>query len=125
MYPTLQDGDRLLVLRHQSLHKYQTGQIVLSHLPYEGPWKEKLSAALDAQAEYEMYNHFTELVAGHTTVLISHRFSTVRMADKIAVLENGRITEHGSHDTLLSQNGTYAKLYRMQAEKYAINVGHR
>ncbi len=42
MYPTLQDGDRLLVLRHQSLHKYQTGQIVLSHLPYEGPWKEKL-----------------------------------------------------------------------------------
>ncbi len=77
------------------------------------------TAALDAQAEYEMYNHFTELVAGHTTVLISHRFSTVRMADKIAVLENGRITEHGSHDELLSLGGTYAKLYRMQAEKYA------
>jgi len=71
-----------------------------------------------------MYNRFTELTAGRTTVLTSHRFSAVHMADKIAVLENGRITEHGSHDELLSLDGTYAKLYRMQAEKYTMNVGH-
>lgn len=77
------------------------------------------TAALDAQAEYETYARFADLMAGRATFLISHRFSTVRMADKIAVLENGRITEHGSHDELLSLGGTYAKLYRMQAEKYA------
>jgi len=78
------------------------------------------TAALDAQAEYEMYSHFAELVAGRTSVLISHRFSTVRMADKIAVLEGGEITEHGAHDELLSLGGIYAKLYRMQAEKYSV-----
>ncbi len=67
-----------------------------------------------------MYNRFTELTAGRTTLLISHRFSTVHMADKIAVLEDGRITEYGSHAELISLAGMYAKLYAMQAEKYAI-----
>lgn len=76
------------------------------------------TAALDAQAEYELYSHFAELMFDRTSVLISHRFSTVRMADAIAVLENGRIIEYGIHDTLLKLDGTYAKLYRMQAESY-------
>ncbi len=76
------------------------------------------TAALDAQAEYETYQRFVELVAGCTSLLISHRFSTVRMADVIAVLEDGVITEYGSHEELLAHDATYAKLYRMQAERY-------
>lgn len=76
------------------------------------------TAALDAQAEYEMYNHFADLMTERTSVLISHRFSTVRMADAIAVLSDGQIIEYGTHDTLIDLNGTYAKLYDMQAESY-------
>ncbi|WAL61369.1 ABC transporter ATP-binding protein [Thermocoleostomius sinensis] len=76
------------------------------------------TAALDAQAEYETYSHFKQLMADRTSLLISHRFSTVRMADAIAVLEAGRIVEYGSHEALMRSNGTYAKLYRLQAESY-------
>jgi ATP-binding cassette subfamily B protein len=80
------------------------------------------TAALDAQAEYETYERFVELVAGRTCVLISHRFSTVRMANVIAVLENGVITEYGSHEELMANAATYAKLYNMQAERYTQGV---
>lgn len=76
------------------------------------------TATLDAQAEYDLYNSFVELMAGRTSLLITHRFSTVRMADLVAVLENGQITEYGSHSELLALNGTYAQLYNMQAECY-------
>lgn len=76
------------------------------------------TAALDAAAEYETYRSFAALMAGRTTLLISHRFSTVRMADAIAVLENGRITEHGPHHELTARGGTYAKLYALQAARY-------
>ncbi|VAW43584.1 Lipid A export ATP-binding/permease protein MsbA, partial [hydrothermal vent metagenome] len=76
------------------------------------------TAALDAKSEHELYEHFVTLVGGHTSLLISHRFSTVRMADRIVVLEDGRITEQGTHETLLRLGGQYAKLYGMQAEKY-------
>jgi ATP-binding cassette subfamily B protein len=76
------------------------------------------TAALDAQAEYDMYTRFVELTAGRTTLLVTHRFSTVRMANLVAVIENGSITEYGSHDALLSLEGTYARLHRMQAERY-------
>ncbi len=76
------------------------------------------TAALDAVSEYELYSHFAKLVAGRTSLLISHRFSTVRMADAVAVLNNGRITEFGSHDDLMAQNGVYAKLYTLQAQQY-------
>jgi len=76
------------------------------------------TASLDAQAEYEIYSRFIELVEGRTSLLISHRFSTVRMADVIAVLANGRIIELGTHNELIANMGTYAKLYNMQAERY-------
>lgn len=76
------------------------------------------TAALDAEAEYALYQHFKELMQGHTCLLITHRFSTVRMADCIAVLEHGQVTEFGTHPELLAREGTYTKLYTMQAESY-------
>ncbi|HET6314931.1 MAG TPA: ABC transporter ATP-binding protein, partial [Chloroflexota bacterium] len=76
------------------------------------------TAALDARAEHALFERFHELTRGKSTLLISHRFSTVRMADTIAVLEDGRITEQGSHDALIAQGGTYARLYAMQADRY-------
>ncbi|MBZ0276344.1 MAG: ABC transporter ATP-binding protein/permease [Anaerolineae bacterium] len=76
------------------------------------------TAALDAKAELEIYRHFTSLVKGRTSLLISHRFSTIHIADFIAVLENGEITEYGKHNKLMKSGGTYAKLYQMQAEQY-------
>jgi ATP-binding cassette, subfamily B, bacterial len=76
------------------------------------------TAALDAQAEYELYQQFRQLMRGRTCLLITHRFSTVRMADRIAVLEDGQISEYGTHTDLLARQRTYAKLYSMQAERY-------
>lgn len=76
------------------------------------------TAALDAEAERDIYSRSVELMYGRTTLLISHRFSTVRMADAIAVLEDGHITEYGPHEELLSLERTYARLYKMQAERY-------
>lgn len=76
------------------------------------------TASLDAQAEYELYTQFRELMQGRTCLLISHRFGTVCMADSIAVLEQGQITEQGMHEELVSRGRTYAHLYTMQAEHY-------
>jgi ATP-binding cassette subfamily B protein len=76
------------------------------------------TAALDARAEYEVFVRFSELVAGRMAVIISHRFSTVRMADRIIVLKDGLIIEDGTHDELLAQNGLYAELFTLQAEGY-------
>jgi len=76
------------------------------------------TSALDAEAEYDIYQRFADISKGRATVLISHRFSTVRMADKIAVIEDGSIKEYGSHFELLEQGGTYARLYGLQAQQY-------
>ncbi|GJG86064.1 ABC transporter ATP-binding protein [Gemmatimonadetes bacterium T265] len=76
------------------------------------------TAALDARAEYEVFERFAELVAGRTAVLISHRFSTVRMADRIVVLGDGRVVEQGSHDQLVEAGGEYAELFGLQAVGY-------
>jgi ATP-binding cassette subfamily B protein len=76
------------------------------------------TASLDAETEYEIFRHFQELTEGKTAILISHRFSTVRMADRIVVIQEGRIAEMGSHLELLRQEGIYAHLFSMQAEGY-------
>ena len=76
------------------------------------------TAALDAEAEYRLFAQFRELVQGKTALIISHRFSTVRMADHIVVLDEGRIIEAGSHAALVAQGGRYATLYEMQAGRY-------
>jgi ATP-binding cassette, subfamily B, bacterial len=80
------------------------------------------TAALDARAEYEVFKRFSELVAGRTAVLISHRFSTVRMADRIIVLdvgpEGGHVVEEGTHADLVQLGGLYSELFRMQATGY-------
>ena len=76
------------------------------------------TASLDARAEYQVFRRFTELTAGRIAVLISHRFSTVRMADRILVLEGGRVTEDGSHDALVTAGGLYADLFKLQAAGY-------
>ncbi len=76
------------------------------------------TAALDARAEHEVFLRFAELTKGKSAVLISHRFSTVRMADRILVLENGQLLEIGSHEELLKLNGRYAELFRLQARGY-------
>jgi len=76
------------------------------------------TAALDARAEYEVFKRFAELVKGRMAISISHRFSTVRMADRIIVLEHGAIAEAGSHDELLALGGLYADLFTLQAEGY-------
>ncbi|WP_214409280.1 ABC transporter ATP-binding protein [Sphaerisporangium fuscum] len=76
------------------------------------------SSGLDPEAEHEIHTRMREYRAGATSLLISHRLSAVREADRIAVLEDGRITEHGSHDDLLAAGGGYARLFRLQAEGY-------
>ncbi len=76
------------------------------------------TAALDARAEYEVFQRFAELTKGKSAVLISHRFSTARLADRILVLERGQILEIGSHQELLAKQGKYAELFQLQAMGY-------
>ena len=76
------------------------------------------TAALDARSEFEVFQRFAELTTGKMALFISHRFSTVRMADRIVVLENGRITEDGSHDQLTHLGGRYAEMFELQAASY-------
>jgi ATP-binding cassette subfamily B protein len=76
------------------------------------------TSSLDAKAEYEVFQSFRQLVSGRTAVLISHRFSTVRMADRIYVLNQGTIIESGTHEELLNRQGVYADLFERQARSY-------
>jgi ATP-binding cassette subfamily B protein len=76
------------------------------------------TAALDARAEHEVFVRFSELITGKMAVLISHRFSTVRMADRILFLEYGELKEIGSHEELMQLNGKYAELFKLQAKGY-------
>jgi ATP-binding cassette subfamily B protein len=76
------------------------------------------TASLDARSEYEVFQSFAELTENRMALLISHRFSSVRMADRIVVLENGRIAEQGSHEQLLALGGKYAEMFELQAASY-------
>ena len=76
------------------------------------------TAALDAFREHQLYEQVAELSATRTVVFISHRFSTVRMADIIVVVEDGRVIERGDHDALIAQNGKYAAMFNTQAARY-------
>ena len=87
----------------------QNNQIVIMDEP---------SSALDPDSEYELNKLMMSATYNKAVVFISHRLSTTRMADKIYMLEDGRIIEHGSHDELMRLNGKYAEMFNLQAEKY-------
>jgi ATP-binding cassette subfamily B protein len=76
------------------------------------------TSSMDAKAEYDVFQSFRQLVTGRTAILISHRFSTVRMADRIFVLKQGSIIEGGTHEELIRVGGTYARMFEMQAQHY-------
>jgi ATP-binding cassette, subfamily B, bacterial len=80
------------------------------------------TASLDVRAEAQFFNEFADLTQGATTLLISHRFSTVRHADNIVVLAGGRVIEQGSHEELIAQDGRYAELFRLQADRFTEEV---
>jgi len=80
------------------------------------------SSALDADTEYDIFNKFREIVKGRTTVLISHRFTNVSLADRIIVLEKGAIAETGTHDELIKSGGVYAKMYMKQSERFFLSL---
>jgi len=76
------------------------------------------TAALDARSEHEVFKRFAELTKGKMSLLISHRFSTVRMADRVLVLANGEIAEEGKHEQLMKSGGQYAEMFELQAANY-------
>jgi ATP-binding cassette subfamily B protein len=80
------------------------------------------TASLDVRAEAEFYDRFLDLTRGLTTIVISHRFSTVRQANRICVLGHGRVTESGSHEELLARNGRYAEMFTLQSARFADDV---
>jgi ABC-type multidrug transport system fused ATPase/permease subunit len=76
------------------------------------------TASLDVRVEHDLYERFADLSRGRTTLLVSHRFSTVRMAERIVLLADGRVAEDGTHDELVAAGGRYAELYDLQASHY-------
>jgi len=81
------------------------------------------TAALDVRAEAELFDNFLEVTRGLTTILVSHRLSSVRHADRIVVLDHGRIIEDGAHEELVAHGGSYAQMFALQAERFALAGG--
>ena len=88
---------------------YQSAPILIMDEP---------TSAIDAEAEYEIFNNLEDEYRDKTLILVSHRFSTVRNADRILVIEDGRIVAHGSHERLLAEGGRYAAMFALQAAGY-------
>jgi ATP-binding cassette subfamily B protein len=79
------------------------------------------TASLDVRAETELFERFLGLTRGVTTILVSHRLSSVRRADRIVVIDGGRVVEDGTHDQLMAAGGRYATMFSLQAERFATN----
>lgn len=99
----------------------QWQKIAISRLFYRNPWLvifDEPTASIDAEAEYKIFNNIYNFFDNKTVIIISHRFSTVRNADRIILIDGGKILEQGSHEELLKLNGKYAKSFKLQADGY-------
>ncbi len=109
----LENGEELSIGQLQKLALarafFRNAQLVVLDEP---------TSAMDAKAEFELFSHFREMVGGRSILLISHRLSSLKMADRIYVLKEGRIVEQGSHDDLVRESGAYARLFETQARAY-------
>jgi ATP-binding cassette subfamily B protein len=116
--------EQLLSERYKGGIRPSTGQwqkIALARMFYRDPPLlifDEPTATIDAISEYRIFNRIYKFFKNKTVIIVSHRFSTVRNADRIIVLSKGRITEQGSHSELMEKNGTYAKMFRLQAKGY-------
>ena len=117
MSRTFADGEELSIGQWQKLALARAfvrdSQLILLDEP---------TSSLDAAAEFEFFEKFREMARGRSALIISHRFSTVRLADRIYVLDGGRLIEEGNHDALVTLDGLYAHLYRQQASYYRENI---
>ncbi|MBS6195360.1 MAG: ABC transporter ATP-binding protein [Clostridiales bacterium] len=105
----------------------ETQKLLLARALYKGGRMlllDEPTAALDAIAETEMYEKYQELTAGKTSLFISHRLASTRFCDRILFLENGKITEQGTHEELLTKNGSYAEMFRVQSQYYTEGDSH-
>ena len=124
--PQLEDGldsfvSRRFSDRGKQFSKGQWQKIALSRAYFKNSPViifDEPSAALDAEAEDRIFRNFEEASSGKTGIMISHRISSARISNKIIVLENGRITEEGNHNELVTRGGLYARLYNLQRDKY-------
>lgn len=116
--------DQLLSESYTGGIRPSTGQwqkIAISRLFYRNPWLvifDEPTASIDAEAEYKIFNNIYQFFKNKTVIIISHRFSTVRNADRIILIDKGNITEQGTHEELLKLDGKYAKAFKLQAEGY-------